>query len=57
MDLLLAPQGQKVLTYLFFMLADCLVINFFIYSFIFKKTYRALTAVGIIQHILLFYTG
>ena len=57
MTYLLAPAGNKLASFLLFLLADCLVINFFIYSFLFKKTYRALTALGILQHILLFYTG
>lgn len=54
---LLVPAGNKVANFVLLLLADCLVLMFFLYCFILKKTNRILIALGIVQHILLFYTG
>lgn len=54
---ILMLQVNKIMKFVILVLIDCFVLIFYLYSFIFKKTYRILIAIGIIQHILLFYTG
>ena len=53
----LNPQAKNIKTYVVLLLADCFILIFYFYSFLLKKTYRVLTAMGIAQHIFLFYSG
>lgn len=50
-------QIQNIKVYLYMLIVDCIIMVFYIYAFIFKKTYRILTGLCIIQQIFLYYVG
>jgi hypothetical protein len=52
----LQPLAKKITTFALMLFTDCFIFLFYIYAFIYKKTYRIHTALGLIQQIFLFYT-